>query len=73
MNYENPNEKILPIGCIITNIRRGKVEQGREHNIYCELHDKNGMLIISADLAYITERLKNAQFISQEEFDKLFK
>lgn len=45
-------------GCTITNIRRGKKSQGRDHLIYAEVRDKNGDLIISATLDYIVKALK---------------
>lgn len=41
--------------CTITNIRRGKGE--RVKYIYAKLVDKNGNLLINADLDYIVEKI----------------
>lgn len=42
-------------GCMITNFRRGKGERG--HIIYCNLVDKDGVVLICASLDYICEAL----------------
>jgi hypothetical protein len=50
-------------GCVITNIRRGKVDpkrphtRGRDKVIYAELRSATGELLISADVDYIANAL----------------
>lgn len=52
------------VDCTIKNIRRGKViprrpsTRGRDEIIYADLYSKDGELLISATLDYITEALK---------------
>lgn len=60
---------VLPVDCSIINIRRGAGH--REQFIYCDLIGPDGRLIISADLDYITKRLRRAEFVSIKEYNKM--
>jgi hypothetical protein len=44
-------------GAKIIDIRRGLKSQNRDHIIYARLVDKNGQLLISSTLQYITAAL----------------
>ena len=45
-------------GCRIVNIRKGKKSERRDMHIYAELVDKDGNVLISADLPYILKALQ---------------
>lgn len=42
----------------ITNIHRGKKEDGRYHILYAELRDEKGYILTVATLDYIYEQIK---------------
>lgn len=50
----------FPCGLVVTNIRRGA--GARSKNVYAELRDSNGELLISATLDYITAELQRGAF-----------
>jgi hypothetical protein len=47
----------------ITNIHTGKSNRGREHTIYASLYNQNGVLEVSASLAYILQIVRDRGWI----------
>jgi len=53
-------KRVLPVGCKITNIRRGRgIKEGY---VYAQLRGPNDELLIAATLNYITKQLESARF-----------
>jgi hypothetical protein len=57
----NLSYRQFPKECVISNIRRGKAN--RSHIVYANLRNKDGTLIISATLDYITKELERGVFV----------
>ena len=57
--------RIIPTGCVITNIRRGKGY--RESFVYAELRGPDGELLMSATLDYITTEIMEADILPEQQ------
>lgn len=57
--------RIIPTGCVITNIRRGT--GARKSFVYAELRGPDGELLMSATLDYITTEIMEADILPEQQ------